>query len=210
MSCMSFLYTKDQWVERVQRCMSFADKEVKTSIGYRKQRGQHNVEKMKEDVAFGKLGEMAVYDYFVQAGQEVTPIDFEIYTGGNKSFDADLYWKGQHVHVKTQSSESAKRYGASWTFQAQSKKVMKIPTALKALAPFASCTPLRNALTLLEYGRCKKFKVFSKNQNFNICNIPNDASTLTIFKIYHKSACKAVSSINILHILLKRCLCLVI
>ena len=142
--------------------------EVKTSMGYRKQRGQWNVEKMKQDVAFGKLGEMAVYDYFVQAGQEVTPIDFEIYTGGNKSFDADLYWKGQHVHVKTQSSASAKRYGASWTFQAQSKKVMRIPTGLKALACFASCTRLRNASMFVVHGRCERFNTNLKNQNSNI------------------------------------------
>lgn len=143
---MTFRYTSKQWFDRVARCIKFADKEVKTSMGYRKQRGQWNVEKMKQDVAFGKLGEMAVYDYFVQAGQEVTPIDFEIYTGGNKSFDADLYWKGQHVHVKTQSSASAKRYGASWTFQAQSKKGHEDPYRFEGIGVFCIVYPFEKRI----------------------------------------------------------------
>lgn len=159
---MSFRYTPKQWFDRVTRCIKFAEKEVKTSIGYRKQRGQWNVEKMKTDVAFGKMGEMAVYDYFVQAGQEVTPIDFEIYTGGKKSFDADLYWKGQHVHVKTQSSASAERYGASWTFQAQSKKGHDDPYRFEGIGAFCIVYPFQKRIDIVGIWKMQEIQALFK------------------------------------------------
>jgi len=63
------------------------------------------------------LGEEAVRFVFEQRDCKIEGPDYTIYSGNQKSWDADLKINDLDVAVKTQRRSAAKRYGLSWTFQ---------------------------------------------------------------------------------------------
>ena len=102
----------------VLKCTEFACQSVGTSLAHYAKRGQTNQEKIINDIITGKLGEVAAYKMLKRKGIDVKYPDFEIYEGRKKSFDADMTdEQGRKYHCKSQSNESAKRYGCSWILQ---------------------------------------------------------------------------------------------
>lgn len=110
------------------KCAKFADEQLKTSKSLYQYRGEHRVSKIREDIIFGKLGEVAAYQFLKKRGFSVNKPDFTIYERVNKSFAADLVTEcGKQVHVKSQGFDSMMRYGASWLLQ-KSDKLVKNPS----------------------------------------------------------------------------------
>ena len=100
------------------KCMKFATEVVDTNKALYLYRGAGSVSKIIEDIYIGKLGEVGVYKHIKDMGSECTKPDFEIYSKKRKSYDADLFInEDKCVHVKSQSAESALKYGHSWLFQ---------------------------------------------------------------------------------------------
>jgi len=64
----------------------------------------------------GKLGELAVYLY-LKDSYDITEPDFKIYEVKDKSWDSDLKIENEHLSIKAQDIQSAKKFGLSWTFQ---------------------------------------------------------------------------------------------
>ena len=117
----------------LDKCRDFAEKQLKGSKDLYAYRGEHNLEKMLEDIVVGKLGECAVYKYLSDRGLYCTRPDFKIYEAKRKSFDADLFCENCPVHVKSQSVLSSKRYGSSWLFQ-KSDSLLKCDTTQEFMA----------------------------------------------------------------------------
>ena len=110
-------YTLEAWSAMYAKCTTFARAQVDTSRSKYRQRGQSNSQRIVKQIADGKMGEMICRQYLLSLGYPCNEPDFEIYTARHKSFDADLQ-SCSPVHVKTQCSDSASRYGESWVFQA--------------------------------------------------------------------------------------------
>ena len=102
----------------LKKCEEFADAQLDTSKHLYAYRGEKRIEKIRDDIITGKMGELAACKYLKILGYKSNKPDFEIYKGRRKSFEADLITKcGKYIHVKSQGKESLKRYGASWLLQ---------------------------------------------------------------------------------------------
>lgn len=101
----------------LDKCTEFAHSQIEGSKQLYAYRGEHNINKMIDDIIVGKAGECAVHRYLTDKGMYCTRPDFKIYKAKRKSYDADLYCEDLTVHVKSQSVLSSKRYGSSWLFQ---------------------------------------------------------------------------------------------
>lgn len=111
----------------------FAKERTKDNALYQK-RGGFKV----EDIVSGALAEIAVHKLLKEKGIKVSPPDFEIYEKGRKSYDADLTDGHHHFHVKGQTLESKKRYGASWIMQRKDPIINK-PENCHYLVPCTVC-----------------------------------------------------------------------
>ncbi len=70
------------------------------------------------DILCGALGEMGVYKFLKSKGVKLSKPDFTIYDAGQKSYAADLTTKeGLQLHVKSQTTDSARLYGHSYLLQ---------------------------------------------------------------------------------------------
>lgn len=98
--------------EILSRCEDFAAAVVTTNLATYKRRNQGNQKKIIEQIITGKLGEFAFADWL---GTEEP--DLNIYEKKDKSFDADLFAGNVKIHVKSQTADSAEKYGISWMFQ---------------------------------------------------------------------------------------------
>ena len=94
------------------KCVDFANKQLKTSADLYAYRGESKKEKIAYDIIVGKLAELAVSKFL-----KCSKPDFTIYERRKKSYSPDLRLGNLRVHVKGQSEESVKRYGHSWLFQ---------------------------------------------------------------------------------------------
>jgi hypothetical protein len=101
--------------EAVERATAFASAVVST-VNYRDS-DQIIKQKIQDDHFVSKLGEEAVRFVFEQRDCTIEGPDYTIYSGKQKSWDADLKINDLEVAVKTQRRSAAKRYGLSWTFQ---------------------------------------------------------------------------------------------
>lgn len=101
----------------VNKCLQFAEDCIESSKALYAYRGASKTDKIKEDIYIGKMGEVGVYLSHKADDKICSKPDFKIYKGRRKSFDADLFMNERAIHVKSQSSESARRYGNSWLFQ---------------------------------------------------------------------------------------------
>lgn len=107
---------KKQWIEKAAE---FAEKSIGTNIGIYAKRNQFNPEKGKADNRNGKIGEIVAHSFLLPKFPDITTPDFEVYAAKNKSWAKDLSsTKANKVFgVKSQTIESAKKYGESWVFQ---------------------------------------------------------------------------------------------
>lgn len=104
----------------VKLCRNFSELSVNTNTDEYAKRKQFNIDKIKYDILIGKLAEWGVYFIYLDRGRSnINPPDMNIYNKNKKSFDADLRWGMYNLHVKSQDSTSANRYGDSWLFQSK-------------------------------------------------------------------------------------------
>jgi len=101
--------------EAIDRAGTFADAVIHT-VNYQDSNQSRN-QKIRDDHFVSKLGEEAVRLVFEARKCTVDGPDYEIYTGKQKSWIADLKVNALDVAVKTQRRSTANRYGLSWTFQ---------------------------------------------------------------------------------------------
>jgi hypothetical protein len=100
--------------EDIKKCTEFSEL-VDTSLYA--QRNQWDADKRKADSKIGKLGELAVYYSLKDKYPTITYPDFKIYKPREKSWDFDLKHEKFNLHVKTQESLQAAKFGESWIFQ---------------------------------------------------------------------------------------------
>lgn len=107
--------------DQVELCRKFAEECVGTNVSTYAMRGQHNRDKIMNDIFTGKLGEIGVYEFLREFEFDVAFPDFEIYTGRKKSWSADMSIKFEgrdlRIHCKTQTQSSVDKYGKSWILQ---------------------------------------------------------------------------------------------
>lgn len=104
----------------IRICQNFSDLVVNTNVDEYAKRNQLNIEKIKQDIMIGKLAEWGVYFIYLDRGRKTISLpDMSVYSRRNKSFDPDLNWGLYKLHIKSQTSLSAKRYGDSWVFQSK-------------------------------------------------------------------------------------------
>jgi len=107
--------------EEVEMCRQFAKKVSPTNKDEYARRNQNDMGKIEFDNFIGKMAEIAVWRL---SGEQTTEPDFAIYTKKTrkkKSFEADLFWNNQEIHVKSQELTQAKRFDTSWLFQKKDK-----------------------------------------------------------------------------------------
>lgn len=97
-------------------CARFAKESVASSFEhYSKRKNNTNYQKVIRDIYIGKCAEYSVYNLFNTPGvYDVSEPDTNIYNTYQKSFDADLYIEGKHVHVKSYHASS--KFAPSWVF----------------------------------------------------------------------------------------------
>lgn len=100
--------------QEIENATRFANEVVGTNHYY-SNRGQSNKDTIIHQVFVGKVGEYAVRQWYIQKGFTCSEVDITVTR--KKTFEPDLLVDGQACHVKSQSMESAQRFGISWTFQ---------------------------------------------------------------------------------------------
>jgi len=123
--------------EAVARATAFAEA-VTATVNYRDS-NQTIKKKIRDDHFVSKLGEEAVRFVFEKRNCSVEGPDYTIYSGKQKSWDADLKINDLEVAVKTQRRSAAKRYGLSWTFQDSPERrdpILDTPEAWVCLVVF--------------------------------------------------------------------------
>lgn len=99
----------------IARCYKFAQAQYETSKAAYARRGQLDKDTIIRQIVQGKIAELLVF-YHLQDSFKVKEPDFAIYRGKKKNYDADLTDGFLQFHIKSQSEESAQRYGTSWVF----------------------------------------------------------------------------------------------
>jgi len=93
---------------------NFANEVYPTIQSYLSDRNQTNKETVINQIIVGKIGEVGAREWITTWGK---PSDVNFSVTKDKSFDPDLTVTVSYkMHVKSQSSEQARRYGTSWTF----------------------------------------------------------------------------------------------
>jgi hypothetical protein len=103
--------------KEIERCREFAELSVDSSLNHYKRRNNTSRSRIVEDITIGKCGEVGIYKLLKKLGMEPSKVDFEVYKAGKKSFNADIVSFGYYLHCKSQSVESALKYGNSWILQ---------------------------------------------------------------------------------------------
>lgn len=106
--------------EIVKVCEVFASRVLYTNIDEYYRRKQTDSNKIWNDILYGKLAEWGVYFIYLERGRtNIDPPDMKIYNAWNKSFEADLKYGLFNLHIKSQTYQSAERYGDSWILQSK-------------------------------------------------------------------------------------------
>lgn len=100
--------------EDIKKCKEFSEL---VSVDYYNNRNQFDTAKKRSDSMIGKLGELVVYYNLIEKYPDLTYPDFKIYKPREKSWDFDLKHEKFNLHVKTQESLQAAKFGESWIFQ---------------------------------------------------------------------------------------------
>lgn len=108
--------TERQW----EKAENFARKVIET-VNYTDSR-QTNKNKIMWDHFVSKIGEEAVKTVFEKMGLQVKGPDYAVYEGRNKNWDDDLFIDDVPLAVKTQTANSARKFGLSWTFQCGARR----------------------------------------------------------------------------------------
>jgi len=110
--------------EIFNKAKEFAEASVSSSADKYARRNQFDVEKIKQDIKVGRLGEEIVYQELVRYFPQLSKPDYNIYDANNKSWDPDLKDPILNIKfaVKTQDVRSDQEFGTSWVFQYNQNK----------------------------------------------------------------------------------------
>lgn len=104
----------------IKMCEVFSSKVIHTNADEYHKRKQSDLEKIWNDIFYGKLAEWGVYFIYLERGRtNIDPPDMRIYHAKDKSFDPDLQYGLFNLHIKSQTDYSAQKYGDSWMFQSK-------------------------------------------------------------------------------------------
>ncbi len=96
-------------------CKVFAEECAVSNTNEYSRRNQSNLEKVTQDIYYGKIAEVLVHDYLVSKKKNPSAPDFMIYDSRSKSFDADIKVHTKNIHVKSCLVTSG--FPNSWLFQ---------------------------------------------------------------------------------------------
>lgn len=153
-----------------KKCGDFAQRRLFGSHTLYKKRGENDLAKIRQDIYCGALAEFAVYNYLQMDNLDCSEPDLQIYASKAKSYAPDLVAGGKNIHVKSQSQESADRWGLSWTFQ-------RLDPLLKHAKPddfIALCMVKGNAVEIKAILRAD---TVGREQLFSDCRVPKYAAT---------------------------------
>ena len=110
--------------EIFDKAKAFADASVDSSADKYARRNQNDLEKIKQDIKTGRIGEEIVYQELKKHYPDLTAPDYNIYDASSKSWDTDLKdsASGIKIAVKTQDYRSDLEFGTSWVFQFNNNK----------------------------------------------------------------------------------------
>lgn len=115
--------------EDLNQCIEFANQSVSTSVDKYSKRNQFDTAKIREDIIFGKLGEVYAHKFLIGKLPTLSLPDFKIYEAKDKSWDTDLTDNsGVRISVKTQNLLSKISFGESWVFQYNNGKTFDSDT----------------------------------------------------------------------------------
>lgn len=150
------------------KVVKFADERLGGSKGLYNYRGKSTDNKLKNDIITGALGEYGIQQYLKSLKYKCSKPDLKIYARGEKSFDADLTCDDLNIHVKSQSIQSFKRYGASWLVQ-RSDKLYKEPKTIDVFA-FTNVNLETKEVEILGFVYATDIK---DNDLFGECKVPS-------------------------------------
>lgn len=153
----------------VDKCNQFADLRMKDVKLY-KERGGFK----RDDVLSGALAEVGTYRAALSRLEGLSKPDFNIYEAKDKTYKSDLYTDRYNLHVKSQTKESAERYGTSWLMQ-RTDPILKDPKSLHYLVltvvdldtnvvEMMGCIPIKTIVSYDLLGECslkwfRKYKI---------------------------------------------------
>ena len=108
--------------EEMKRAEDFAIKKSVTTEKIYRARRQSNSAAIIAQSVIGHMGEIATYKFLTESGFSCSEPNDEIYTKGKNFIRPDFNCEQYHIHVKSQSVQSANKYGTSWTFQKSSTR----------------------------------------------------------------------------------------
>lgn len=106
-----------------EQCWKFAEDWVAKHPTKYKDTGQDNLELIKKQIFFGKVGEAAAQIFSEEnfPGSLISDVDYEIYEDSEKSWEADLKVDTRPLHVKSYCANMwANKIPRSWTWQYKS------------------------------------------------------------------------------------------
>lgn len=102
-------------IYQIKQCELFSEYSFSTSIQKYSERNQNDIQKIKNDIFFGKTAEFLVYNYLNKKQKNPTAPDLNIYSATKKSFDADILIENAKIHVKSHKVNN--NFPISWVFQ---------------------------------------------------------------------------------------------
>ena len=110
--------------EVFNKSKDFAEASVQSSLDKYSRRNQFDVEKIKQDIKVGRIGEEIVYQELKKHFPEISGPDYNVYEAIDKSWDPDLKDPNSNIKfaVKTQDIRSDIEFGTSWVFQYNKNK----------------------------------------------------------------------------------------
>lgn len=101
----------------IEKCNNFAANVIDSNKNIYKRRNQSNIKKITSDISIGKIAEEYSFSIIRQYVEDISPPDYNIYSGKNKNWEPDLKSKNFNFSIKCQEISSAKKHGESWVFQ---------------------------------------------------------------------------------------------
>jgi hypothetical protein len=154
----------------INKCILFAGARLSDSERLYMRRAPTDKLKIHSDLLAGIIGEYGAYEYLKSIGIAVKKPDLALYTVGKKSFNADLAGESVKFHVKSQTSESVRRYGHSWVLQKTDPMLSK-PSSTEYLL-FTEVSG--NEITILGIANVKEMV---DNGLVGVCKVPMFAKT---------------------------------
>lgn len=106
----------------VDRAIEFSEASVSSNANKYARRNQNDIEKIKQDIKIGRIGEEIVYLSLKDKFSDISKPDYTIYDAKDKSWDPDLKTNNIKIAVKSQDIRSDLQFGTSWVFQFNNNK----------------------------------------------------------------------------------------